>query len=228
MRKLLNRLLRPVGYRIERLPWFERKLEELQRCSPAVKFVQIGANDGVRFDDLYAFVTGHCSSGLVVEPLPDAFERLRHNYADYPSIMPVNVAVFERPGTMTIYRVAHGCLSRYPGWAGGIASFDRDHLVRHGIAPEDIEALEVACMPFMQLVEEHGVLDAQLLQLDTEGYDDRILQMIDFDRFQPSLIKYEHKNLAPAQREAVHQLLQRRGYRCATDGNDTVAWRAPL
>ena len=93
MRKLLNKLLAPTGYRIERISRFERELRSLiRRPERSLKFVQSGANDGMRCDDLYGFVMRHPCSGIVVEPLPDLFERLRANYADYPLIVPVNKA----------------------------------------------------------------------------------------------------------------------------------------
>ena len=78
MRKLLNRLLAPTGYRIERVSRLQRELQLLlHRPSRRLKFVQIGAHDGISFDGLYGFVTQHQCSGIVVEPLPDLFERLR-------------------------------------------------------------------------------------------------------------------------------------------------------
>ncbi len=126
MRKLLNKLLAPTGYRIERVSRFERELQSLlHRPQRRLKFVQIGANDGIRFDGLYRFVTQQPCSGIVVEPLPDMFERLRANYADYPLIVPINKAIHETADRLPLFRVAPEALPRYPGWAGGIASLDR-------------------------------------------------------------------------------------------------------
>ena len=146
MRKLLNRLLAPLGYRLERLSRFRQQMDLLLKRGTPLQFVQIGANDGVRFDDLYSIVTNAQFSGIVVEPLPDLYQRLRLNYADYPSIVPVNVAVHEQEGSLPLYRVAPDSIARYPGWATGIASFDREHLLRHAIAPDDVIAQDVeAC-----------------------------------------------------------------------------------
>src|SRR4029453_18454609 len=133
MRKLLNKLLAPTGYRIERTSRFARELQSLtRRPEHRLKFVQIGANDGIRFDALHKFVTSHPCSGVVVEPLPDMFERLRANYADYPLIVPVNKAIHETAGVRPLFRVAPTAIARYAMWATGIASFDRSHLLRHG------------------------------------------------------------------------------------------------
>lgn len=225
MRKLLNRLLQPLGYRLERLSRFREQVGLLLKRDTPLRFVQIGANDGIRFDDLYSIVTNARCAGIVVEPLPDMFRRLQLNYADYPAIVPVNVAIHEREGALPLYRVAPGSIGRYPGWATGIASFDREHLLRHQIAAEDVIAEQVPCIPLMTLLQRTQMLDAQLLQIDTEGYDAAILGMIDFASFHPRVIKFEHKNMSGAVREAMSKLLRVNGYDCAVDGTDTVAWR---
>lgn len=227
MRKLLNKLLAPTGYRIERVSRFERELHSLvRRPQRRLKFVQIGANDGIRFDGLYGFVTRQPCSGIVVEPLPDMFERLRANYADYPLIVPINKAIHETADVLPLFRVAPAALAHYAGWASGIASFDQSHLLRHGIAPADIEARPVTCTPLMQLLQETGTLDTDLLQIDAEGYDSAILRMTDFTRCRPHLIKYEHKSMTAAERSAHVARLAQHGYRCVVEGTDTVAWQS--
>jgi|RhiMethySRZTD1v2_1073278.scaffolds.fasta_scaffold262035_2 FkbM family methyltransferase len=227
MRKLLNKLLAPSGYRIERISRFERELQSLtRRPGRRLKFVQIGANDGMRFDGLYGFVTRHPCSGVVVEPLPDVFERLRANYADYPLIVPINKAIHETADVLPLFRVAPDALVRYSGWAAGIASFDRSHLLRHDIAPGDIIEQPVSCTPLMQLLEDTATLDADLLQIDAEGYDSAILRMTDFARFRPRLIKYEHKAMTPAERAAHDARLARHGYRSVVEGADTIVWQS--
>jgi hypothetical protein len=50
----------------------------------------------------------------------------------------------------------------------------------------------------MQLLLDTATLDADLLQIDAEGYDSAILRMTDFARFRPRLIKYEHKAMTLA------------------------------
>jgi len=224
MRKPLNKLLRPLGYRIERLSRFQRQLADMQARGP-VKFIQIGANDGIRFDSLYSTVTNGDFAGIVVEPLPDVYLRLAANYADYPRVAAINVAVHESAASLTLYRVAPSAFGRYPGWASGIASFDREHLLRHDIAAADVAQEEVRCERLMALLQRTGMLDADLLQIDTEGYDAKVIAMIDFAAFRPRLIKFEHKNLSAATRAATASLLDTQGYRCVAEVGDTVAWR---
>jgi hypothetical protein len=70
------------------------------------------------------------------------------------------------------------------------------------------------------------MLAADLLQIDTEGYDAAILRMIDPARFRPRLIKYEHKSLSADERAQAVARLKEQGYRTVTEGPDTTAWRS--
>jgi hypothetical protein len=79
-------------------------------------------------------------------------------------------------------------------------------------------------MPLMELLETHEMLNAQLLQVDTEGYDGEILKMIDFSRFRPALIKYEHKNIEAAERRTLESALREHDYKTVVEGTDTIAW----
>ena len=69
LRKTINNWLKPYGYEIKKVDKFKQLLTEVYKKSDNFKFIQIGANDGVRFDDLYDFVSQRRCSGLVVEPL---------------------------------------------------------------------------------------------------------------------------------------------------------------
>jgi len=224
MRKLLNRLLSPLGYELRRIDRFQQLLDRLLRLPRGVRFVQVGANDGVRFDTLYSVVTTHRCAGLVIEPLPDVFARLRANYSDYPFVTAVNKAVHASAASMSLYRVATARLHELPAWAAGIASFDSKHLLKHGISEHYIDSDLVDCMPLMELLDKERFLDANLLQVDVEGYDAEVIRMIDFSRFKPQLIKYEHKNLSPTDSETAESLLKMQGYRVDCLGEDTVAW----
>ncbi len=223
MRQFLNVLLSPLGYELRRVDRFSRWLTVLLRSPAGVRFVQVGANDGVRFDDLYAKVTQHRCAGLVIEPLPDIYERLKLNYGDYPNVVPVRMAVHASADSLQLYRVTPGAQS-LPDWASGIASFDRNHLVKHGIPERFIVAQSVDCRPLMPLLTQHGFLDANVLQIDTEGYDAEVLRMIDFASFRPQLIKYEHKSLTLSDAQDATARLRAAGYRVHKQQQDTIAW----
>ena len=63
---------------------------------PHAFFVEIGSNDGEQHDHLRPFILSRPWRGIMVEPVPYVFERLRRNYESQGRIELENVAVAER------------------------------------------------------------------------------------------------------------------------------------
>ena len=228
MSKLLNKVLKQFledrGFRIVRISRFGPALDRLYQKTSNFKFVQIGANDGVSFDSLYPFVTSHPCSGIVIEPLPDVFEKLYQNYRAHPQIIPLNVAIHRDKSEATLYRIDPDKIAQLgTPWVAGMASFSINHLQNPGITPELILEQKVRCVPLMDAIESHGMMGAQLLQIDTEGYDAEIIKMIDFSRFRPGFIKYEWVHISDKALKETKGLLRRQGYRIMKDKYDILA-----
>jgi hypothetical protein len=79
-----------AAWRVRRI--VERTFEAREN----VFFVQIGSNDGSRGDPLYAAVRRHGHwRGILVEPVPFVFERLKNNYDNDPRLIFENVAILK-------------------------------------------------------------------------------------------------------------------------------------
>lgn len=221
----INRFLRRFGYQVVAISRTTELLNRTRAERPEFTFVQIGANDGVRFDGLYAFVTGTGCRGVVVEPVPDYFERLSKNYEHFPMVKPVRAALHPTATTATLYRIDPDREAEVPGWASGIASFLPDHHEKLGIPKELMIEEQVPCITLMHLLRSEGLTDLDLLQVDTEGFDAEIVAMIDFDVVRPRIVKYEHVSLSEADRTRTERALTAQGYRLFREGGDTVAHR---
>jgi FkbM family methyltransferase len=223
LQAVAKKLMRRTGLSVHRMTRFERLLQrELDRGDSFV-FVQIGANDGISFDKLFQFNRENKTSGLVVEPLSDMFERLRYNYRSRPSVKPVRAALHPTQSTVKIHRVRPDLTYNLPHWASGIGSLDPKWHDKCGIADDAMIVEEVPAMTLMELLKAHSITRLNLLQIDVEGFDAEVIGMIDFDVIQPSVIKYECVHLAgpdPAQR-----ILHANGYRTERAGDDMIAWR---
>ncbi|WP_037337784.1 FkbM family methyltransferase [Salinisphaera hydrothermalis] len=223
--RLLNKLIKPFRYEISRIDEFEKAIRKTLRKQEQFYFVQVGANDGVHFDNLFALVSNDKCRGLVVEPLEYYFEKLERHYAGFPNIQPIRCAIHESESTAVVYHIDPDSLDSFPPWFAGLGSFDREHLIRAGVAPEQIAAEQVDCMPLTRLIEDYRLPRVDLLQIDTEGYDAEIVKSIDFQQYPPRIIKYEQTHLSPADVQDTRRLLRDNGYRVLTQGNDCVALR---
>ncbi len=223
-RKTINNWLKPYGYEITKIDKFKQLLTETYKKSENFKFMQIGANDGVRFDNLYDFVTQRRCSGIVVEPLKFYFEKLKHNYRQYPDIIPVNLAIHSTETKAVIHHVDPEKLDLVSSNKQGIGSLDPDHHKKSQTPSEYMIAEEVECVHVMDLIHQYNLLPLDLLQIDVEGYDAQIIKMIDFTKVTPRLIKYEHESLSDEDQKQTISLLESQGYQVFSQRNDTVAF----
>ena len=220
---------------------------------PSFCVVQIGANSGDTPEDpLYRFLRDELrdltperrdrTQVVLVEPVREYFDRLQEAYAGLPCVRFENVAIAETRGSREFYRLdadpaAHG----YPAWLAGLGSLRADRMTslweryekKHGGPTyeemkrfyEERRVIEsVRCITIQDLVERHGIEDIDLLQIDAEGYDHRILQTIDFDRLRPSFINYE-RVLLQDDEAACRRLMTEAGYALSDWGQDTLCVR---
>lgn len=213
-------------------------MEQLDPLSLAIKFVldsigledfffvQIGANDGIRADPLRPIIKKYRLKGVMVEPLPDMYEDLVANYKGFPDLQFVNAAISEHAGDFSLYRFRRE--ANVEDWFHGTASFDREKVRRqarlYNLDPDEvIEKIIVSSMTFKQLLSEHQIAKYNLLQVDTEGYDYRILQMALAEDLRPEIIYFENAFFNFSENFFIENLLRDKGYRCLDVGRDTIA-----
>lgn len=204
-------------------------LAELARVRPDAVFVQVGANDGRMMDPLRKTVTESRWRGLVVEPVPALYQRLERNYRSLADrITPVNAAVAADSGEAAFYHLQDlTAADPLPDWAAGLGSFRKDVILAHedripGIARHLVE-IRVPCLSWGNLCASHGIDRVDLVLTDTEGYDYEIVRQIDFARYRPVVLIYEHHHFDAATDAACTELLKDRGYGLFREGLDTWA-----
>lgn len=186
------------------------------------RFIQVGAHDGISHDFLYSFVQLRDSSGLVIEPLPDLFQRLQSNYSGNGKIIPVQKAVHASMESVILYRVDPDKEHLLPGWAGGIASVDSRHHERAGIPEAYIVTVDVPAARLSSILQEHNIIATDYLQIDAEGYDLEILKMADLNQLEPIIVRLEMASLPEEGKKEAWRMLQSAGYFCFVQTPDLV------
>jgi FkbM family methyltransferase len=233
---LAQSAVRALGYDVVRLPHqvsnpidlVELLVRDALNRDPQFFFVQVGANDGVRDDPLRACVLKYRLSGVLVEPLPDLFAKLQHNYRDVPGLHFENCAVGAKSGQAGIYRIREG--APVPDHAHGMASFSRSHLTarKHGIPGLDDYVVEttIAVRTLPEIIAKYGNRHVSLLMIDTEGFDAEIVKMALDAGLRPEIVIYEHLHLPIATQAETLRHLKSEGYRFQEIGFDTYAMLA--
>jgi FkbM family methyltransferase len=236
---MVRQALRRLGYNIEGVRYTPRQLLEPERLRAlefddvvcrhmhehgrACVFLQVGAYDGVSTDPLRKYI-GPCGwRGVMLEPQPGPAGRLRELYAGNDRIAILEAAIDAERKSRSLFTVEGDEL---PAWAGGMASFDRAHLLKHdhlipGIAAE-LRELTVHCVTFDDALDRLPGDRLDILQIDAEGADGRLLSLFPFARAKPAIVQWEVKNMSRAQQEAALDLLGEHGYRVARSGGEDM------
>ncbi|MBV8159873.1 MAG: FkbM family methyltransferase [Acidimicrobiia bacterium] len=190
-------------------------------------FVQVGSHDGRTDDPLFGAVTTTPVRGILIEPVPELFERLTATHAGRRDLTLVNAAIAEAAGTRELYWVAP--LPGDPSWVDQLGSFSHAVVLSHAEwvprLADRVRSLRVECRTLPSLIREHGLSRVDLLHIDAEGYDFAILKTVEFDAaWAPRCILYEQKHLGP-ERETAIRLLHGFGYHTVDLGQDVFAFR---
>jgi hypothetical protein len=104
-----------------------------------------------------------------------------------------------------------------------VASFDRRHLLRHGIRESEIVTQQVACHTVGSALRAAGMNDVDLLQIDAEGYDWPIIRSIDFSQIRPRVIRFEYRHMTARHADECLLLLASHSYRFVIETRDIIA-----
>jgi FkbM family methyltransferase len=192
--------------------------DELSRRESIVRFVQVGANDGVEVDPLRAVVLRRGWRGLLIEPIPEAFDRLKGNYAAAPGIDFANVAIWPEEGAKTLHVVDGDT---------GLSSFSLETILeqepKYVDLRSELRTIEVPTRRLDNLLRETGHTEPHVLVVDTEGCDGIVLRTFDFSAHQPDVVQFEHVHLSAETSADMRDWLTDLGYALLFDRHDVLA-----
>lgn len=187
-----------------------------------IHFLQIGAMDGVKHDDLYEYVMSNDWTGVLVEPLPDMFEKLVKNYELKDGLEFENSAISDSFGVVDIWRIPPEKLSEVPEWADGCSTLvPQDYitdLVSH-LVPQSVQSITIK-----DLYEKYNNR-FDYVQIDTEGYDYNIFLQLIQHELVADLFKIEIAHITYTKAVWMRSILEEKGYKTFIDNYDLIAYR---
>src|SRR5208282_6464208 len=162
---------------------------------------QIGAADGILADPLRPLAVNFDPKIVMLEPNPYMFERLQRNYARNENIRFIQAALGSACGKMELHAV-------HP---------DK-------IAAEHVEKIPVEMISVAKLMTITDNQKPDIVLVDVEGMDGKILQSILESGIRPKIIQYETRCLPESDKEALAAKLGKE-YVQISFGNDLVAYR---
>jgi len=253
IKQLLKNIIRPSGYTISRLN-VKKNPQHLNQVTAEhffdiffstintkdFFFVEIGAHNGSFVDPIHKYIKQYNLAGILIEPQKDIFKELEHTYTEQNNLTFANIAISNEDGIRSLYTIKDSYKKDEFFLRGtGIASFDKEHFKRflaHELRKRDvhadtehldtyIEEVSVPTLTFKTFTEKYNIQKIDLIQIDCEGYDFEIIQLIDFESFSPRIINYESAFLSEEDQIACEAFLVEKNYTCFRHGQDTCAFK---
>ena len=114
----------------------------------------------------------------MVEPIKENFIDLKLNYKGQNNIFFENSAISVNNEINFLFKVDEQKLKLYDEHIKGITSFNKSHLLKHGVSKFHITTEKVNSISFNELIKKYSIENLDLLMIDAEGYDGDII--IDF------------------------------------------------
>ena len=185
-------------------------------------FICIGAHTGYWIND---FIKKHSKKKiLLVEPVKYNILELKKRFEFVDNIYIENCAISDRNKKINFYYIKEESIAKLKKhWASGIGSFSRDHILNHytkrfKVQDEDIETKEVECLSFMNLVNKYSVKSIDLLLVDIEGEEFKVLSSIEYNQIFIKEIIFEKKHLGGSFQKSekfdnLKEILNKNGYK---------------
>jgi FkbM family methyltransferase len=183
--------------------------------------VQIGAMDGINFDDTRGFLDMYGWKSLLVEPIPVLFEELKNNFKDRLNYTFEQCAIAEHDGEIEMLTIPPDVIIKeglHPGYKGMSAMYP----LKNGFGSDyqrDIDVkskfgvnIKVPSLTFDSLLKKHDIENFDILICDAEGYDWNIFKQLDLNKFRPKFIRLEYINLTDEEKILTQNKLTNNGY----------------
>ena len=224
--KLLKKIVGIFGFKFisKNLVKVEREIDS-NNCLTLDKFlqsifqkqnitglIQVGANDGLRYDHINKYIKHYKTKSILVEPIKEYFDQLKKNYTDCENIFFENLAISVKDQINYLYKVKTDVLEKYDEHIKGISSFNFNHLIKHGVKKKHITKEKIESISIVKLFEKYN-FDINLLFIDAEGYDANIvIDLLQNSNFKPIIvIEYIHVQLSTIKN--LNNLLEEKNYR---------------
>jgi len=196
---------------IQRNEWLNKEIWGDTTLNPKdIYFIQIGSNCGtdecaICGEPIWKDCRKNHWKGIVIEPNPYVFGDLIQNYLWNPGVRALQIAVADRNGLCNFYIPKKNRKAE-------IASLSRRHLRKHNVKKNiKVTVLGVTLKRLWEMVNPPKV---DILHIDVEGYDHRIILSTDFDKLipKPKYILYEHEHIPHNKKIPLMKHLEKYGY----------------
>lgn len=251
MKKLVKSLARQLGHKKVKKPReqgrfasaFQNAFLGLLSCHDKLRVVQVGANDGRLNDPIFDLMQAFAqrTEALLIEPQSGLIPYLRENYAFHPHCQIYNGAIGPA-GELRLFSIDPRVWPKLkapqdPTWPAyrapsGVTSTNRaivqawltKNLADRQLIDQAILETSVPSTPLLPLLERMNFpTRIDVLQIDTEGFDDQVIAHCAIETTKPRIIHFEATHLGAGRYQDLSTRLEAAGYVLSKQGHNSLA-----
>jgi FkbM family methyltransferase len=196
-----------LKHKLEKNPIYQIVLKYMSQKYEIVNFLQIGAFDGVSYDEMHDTVCDDLKfKGLLIEPMQTPFQELLKTYQHRTDWKFENIAITEKKEIRQVWTIPYELKNseNVPDWAIGCSTLlqNSNSLFGKHCNKAEFDALKkftkiefVQCDYLESILLKHDFLKHDIIQIDTEGYDWLIIKQLNLENNCPKVINFEFFNL---------------------------------
>ncbi len=204
--------------------------------------LQVGANNGIDNDPLFDFLNKNINiNAVLIEPIPIVFEKLKENYKNNKNnLIFLNCAILEEEKEIEMFIINEKYYTEFGVVLSGLTSIYKNHLRKHLLKYQNnyykrkmtrdvndyISSFKIKTKTFKNIIKEYHYSELDLLQIDTEGYDCKlIINYFKTVDILPKIINFENRHVETSDLKKTKEILINNNYLLFDHGGDTCAYK---
>jgi len=213
---------------LKKTDYFNDALHYLGKKGEKLFTLNIGAMDGITFDEMSGYIKMYNFKGLYVEPIPVYYDLLKENYSDGGNLFE-NSAISDYDGEITMLTIDKSVIDQglvHPAFLGMSAIYppknglgsdgDREVVKKYG------KKITVPCITFDNLLSKHNIENFDVVKIDAEGHDYNIFKQIDLIKYRPKVVRAEWSSITDEEKSQLITQLDNAKYIYGIEADDIV------
>ena len=174
-------------------------------------FVDVGAHNGILYNNSYFFEKELGWSGICIEPMREEFEKLQK----VRSSININACAFSRDGVVQ-FRKVEDKQSQYAHSYNMLSGVVGQHSTNVRVEKFGLHSdlIDVPCVQLKTVFKQNKISVVDYLSIDTEGSELEVLKGIDFESVRINIIDFEHNGVREIL-SGAEEILGRKGFEVA-------------
>ncbi len=192
-------------------------------------FLIIGAMDGIKHDTFYSKILTKKNKKIIfVEPVLYYFNILKENVKKIvdSEVTCLNFAVSNIEETVKFNYVNPPSIKKYKGFVDGCSCVVENgtplnRFIRE-IDPSDLIEIEIKCSTVESILNSQGWSSVDYVQIDTEGYDQRIVNALNVQKFDIKFLQFERSYADPIFVKKYTEEMSQKGFYFDVNGDAKI------